>query len=377
MSLNTDLVANEFAHISSTYFNTAYFGPSPKRSKNYVEKTLHNELDPSFSDYHEWMQIPETTRELIAKLLNTSIDCIAHGTSSSELVAQIAEGIEWKKNDVVVSFSHEYPSNVLTWKRLEEEGRLQFKVLPAEISLDPKALADQLPKETKMVNISHVTFDTGKKIDLIEMGKVLKERGILFLVDATQSLGGLEITPKELESVDILVCSTYKWLLGAHGHAFLYIRPELQDKIRHWSLSWTKAPFSKKVSSLLNYTTETLPGARKFDRGQASNRLINKCLQGSLELLLELGLKNIQAHNANLRDYFLSNYPRSKYQLKTPENAWGNIICLKAKRESEDLASQLKTEKIDISVREGNLRISFHLFNTKSEVEKLLAALNI
>ena len=90
MSLNTDLVASEFAHISSTYFNTAYFGPSPKRSREYVERTFNKELDPSFSDYHEWMKIPEITRDLFARLLNTSVDNIAHGTSSSELVAQIA-----------------------------------------------------------------------------------------------------------------------------------------------------------------------------------------------------------------------------------------------------------------------------------------------
>jgi len=106
--------------------------------------------------------------------------------------------------------------------------------------------------------------------------------------------------------------------------------------------------------------------------------LANSCLEAGLELIDEIGLENIAEHNAELRDYFLENYPKNKYHLITPREAMGNILALKARDlDSITLERELKFRNVDISVRQGNLRISFHLFNTQDQVDQLISALDI
>jgi selenocysteine lyase/cysteine desulfurase len=151
-----------------------------------------------------------------------------------------------------------------------------------------------------------------------------------------------------------------------------------QDQIYHLNANWILSPNSKQVYNLLDYTTETLPGARQYDRGQAANLLCSGCLEGSLDFLLEVGLAKIEKHNASIRNYFLANYPKEKYNLVTPLEHMGNIVCLKAVGgDSIALEAELKKRNVDVSVRQGNIRLSFHIFNTARQVDELIKALDM
>lgn len=376
-----ELVKSEFAHLDSTYFNTAYFGPSPYRAKQKVSRALQKELDPSFYDYNTWMGISERLRGMIATFLGRLVDTIAHSASSSDTINNIVHGYEFAQGDVVAAINTDYPSNVLPWmvcQKLNPQMKFELLDLKGEIVPTAQWLAKNLPANTKIFSISHVTFDTGKRIDLLEIGRLMRERNILFVVDATQSLGGLAISQDELDTIDVLTCSSYKWMLGPYGHAFAYYSPLAQQKIRQNCGNWIISPNSKIVHNLVNYTTETLPGARMYDRGQASNMLAMACLEASLEFFQELGANTIEQHNKIVRDYFLANYPKKKYELLTPLDHMGNIVALKAlHKDPLKLERELKFRNIDISVRQWNLRLSFHLFNTVEQVDQLLSALDI
>ncbi len=378
-SVTQKLIEKEYAHLKSIYFNSAYFGPSPIRSKATIELAMQKELDPSFYAYDEWMSISENLRIKFAELLKTKADFITHSTSSSDVVNIVANGFIFEKGDHVAAIDKDYPSNILPWM-LAEKNFKQFTF--DRIELDqavPTAewLEKKLHPQTKIFDMSWVTFDTGKKMDILSIGKMLRSKGILFIVDATQALGGMDITPEELSYVDILTCSSYKWMLGPYGHAFAYFNQTAQDKIYHRNANWILSPKSKVVYNLLDYTTETLPGARQYDRGQAANLLCSGCLEGSLSFLNEVGLATIEKHNAQIRDYFLEHYPKDKYSLVTPKDSMGNIVCLKASNaDSVALENELKSRNVDVSVRQGNIRLSFHIFNSKSQVDELIKALD-
>lgn len=375
-----EFVRKEFHHLDTTYFNTAYFGPSPYSAKQKVSRALQKELDPSFYEYNKWMGISERLRNLLAQLLQTSADNIFHSTSTSDVINIIANGLEVKNDLCVCALDKDYPSNVLPWMRAEELGLLKFQLLQLGDEPVPTVswLEKHLPANCQVFNISHVTFDTGKKIDILGIGKLLKQRDILFVVDATQSLGGMEITEEEMKVIDVIACSSYKWMLGPYGHAFAYFSSKAQEMIKHRTGNWIVSPKSREVYNLLDYTTETLPGARKYDRGQASNMLAMSCLEASVEFLLEIGLEKIKQHNACLRDHFLANFPKKKFEIITPKDFMGNIIALKAKGiDPKELETELKFRNIDVSVRQGNIRLSFHIFNQKEQVESLIQALDI
>jgi selenocysteine lyase/cysteine desulfurase len=375
-----ELIKKEFHHLDTFFFNSAYFGPSPYSAKQKVSRALQKELDPSFYNYNTWMGIPERVREHLAKVIGCNPRNVTHSTSTSDVINLVANGYPFKSNDIVCSINKDYPSNVLPWMRATETRGLNFQLLDLGDELLPtrKWLEETLPKNCKVFNMSYVTFDTGKRMNILEIGKLCKERDILFIVDATQALGGMAITQEELAVIDILACSSYKWILGPYGHAFGYFSDQALEKISHQSGNWITSPNSKVVYNLLDYTTETLEGARKYDRGQAPNMLVNACLEAGLEFLLDVGLETIEKYNAGLRDYFLDNYPKKKFQLITPVDHMANILCVKATDcDPIVLERELKFRNVDVSIRQGNVRLSFHIFNTRDQVNELIRALDI
>lgn len=378
-SATESLIQKEFSSLSSIYFNAAYFGPSPLRAKETITAAMKRELDPSFYAYDDWMSISEKLRVKFAGLLGVSPDTITHSTSSSDVVNIVANGFIFNPGDRVAAVNKDYPSNILPWMLAERHGKFKFDKLDLGNEIMPTVgwLEKNLHPQTRIFNISHVAFDTGKKVDILSLGKYLRSKNIFFVVDATQSLGGLEITAEELSYIDVLTVSSYKWMLGPYGHAFAYFSQKAQDSIYHLNANWILSPNSKQVYNLLDYTTETLPGARQYDRGQAANLLCSGCLEGSLSFLQEIGLANIRKHNQEIRDYFLAHYPKQKYALVTPLEHMANIVCLKSsKGDSIALEAELRKRNIDVSVRQGNVRLSFHIFNTKAQVDELIKALD-
>jgi cysteine desulfurase/selenocysteine lyase len=380
-SATRSLVEKEYAHLKTLYFNTAYFGPSPIRAKETITKAMNRELDPSFYPYEDWMSISEKLRVKFANLIKVSPDNITHSTSSSDVINIIANGFTFDAGDRVAAVDKDYPSNILPWMLAERHGKFKFdKIeLGSDIVPNPAWLERNLKPQTRIFNMSYVTFDTGKKMDLVSIGKFLKSKDILFVVDATQALGGMDITAEELSYIDVLTVSSYKWMLGPYGHAFAYFSQRAQDNIYHLNANWILSPNSKQVYNLLDYTTETLPGARQYDRGQAANLLCSGCLEGSLSFLQEVGLENIRKHNLEVRNHFLEHYPKNKYSLVTPLEHMGNIVCMKAVNNADSIAleAELKKRNIDVSVRQGNMRLSFHVFNTKAQVEELIKGMDI
>ncbi len=375
-----ELIKKEYLHLGTIYFNSAYFGPSPYSAKQRIMQATQKELDPSFWAYDSWMGIAERIRKEIAKLLDVEADHIMHSTSTSDIINTVANGYNFNKGDIVCAIDKDYPSNIIPWMRCQEKYDIDFRLLDLgdqEVPT-PEWLEKNLPTGTKIFDMSYITFDTGKKMDILSIGKMLKKKDILFVVDATQALGGMQITKEEFEVIDVLACSSYKWMLGPYGHAFGYFSNKAIDLIDASTGQWLVSPNSKVVYSLLDYTIETLPGARKYDRGQTANPLVMSCLEASLNFLNEITLPVVQKHNADIRDYFLANYPKDKYELITPKEYMGNIICLKTKGiDPLELERELKFNNVDVSIRQGNVRLAFHIFNTEEQVDKLIEALDI
>ena len=335
-------------------------------------------MDPSFFDHTNWLAISERVRAGMAHLLGVAPECVTHSTSTSDVISLVANGYPLEKGDVVCSLDLEYPSNVLPWMRAKETRGIDFRLLDLGDALVPTPawLDEHLPDKTKIFNISYVAFDTGKKIDLLSVGTYLRERGVFFILDATQAFGGMSLTSQEMEVVDVVSISSYKWMLGPYGHAFGYFSKSAWEKIEHKGGNWLVTPKFYDMGRLLKYTTETLVGARKYDRGQTPNMLAMSCLEAAIDFFKVVGLENIQKHNAYIRDNFLENYPKEKYTLITPTSYMGNIICLKSHGiDSAELANKLKKHRIDISIRQGNIRLSFHVFNTLDQVGLLTEAL--
>jgi selenocysteine lyase/cysteine desulfurase len=248
------------------------------------------------------------------------------------------------------------------------------RLLPHELLFDPQRLVAALSAKTRIVNVSHVSFQSGLRVDLLSLGRHLREREIIFVVDATQSLGGLTISSQELENIDVLACSTYKWLLCPYGTAFAYWAPRVQPMVRPLQAGWLSMP--QAPHRLTEYAEEWREGACRFDRGQAPNLLVNTAVHASLSLFHELGLKTIEDYNQQLVRTFLDSLAGTKILVGQGGGLPSNILSVGvAGADPASLQARLRDANIDVSVREGNLRVSFHFFNSKAQVFRLIEML--
>jgi len=375
--MNETVVREEFSRLKkSLYFNAAYLGPSPKRALRRAEEALVIEGDPSYFGHEQWKPLPDKLRVQIAGLLGGNSENVSHHTSVCEVISLIAAGYSFRQGDVVIAFDGEYPSDVLPWMLHEKNKGYELRLLPID-SLMNDDFIDKLPAKTKVINFSNVSFNTGRRLKLMPLLKQLKEKEIFTVIDGTQSFGGLKLESEVLPYIDCFTCATYKWLLGSYGHAFAYWTDEALRKVERQQANWQVALTCQGANRITDCTLETLPGARKFDRGETANMINMSMLSGSFDFLNEVGLEAIEAHNQKLVRQFLKDLSREKFEVLTPEEYRGNIVCLKAKGvDSLKLESELRKNNIDTSVREGNLRLSFHLYNTSEQVNTLLQVLS-
>jgi selenocysteine lyase/cysteine desulfurase len=362
--------------LKSVYLNSAYMGPLPTVAKDRVSEMAERCLDPAFWRYDDWFKISDIIRSRYAKLLGCHSDFIALSTSVSELVSHVANGLSLTDDDEVVLMNGDYPSMILPWMVAATRIGFKIRMLEVEDFLEPARLKSNLSKNVRLVGVSHVLFNTGAKLPIDAIGAICRENESLFLSDVSQSFGGMTIPSKALQSVDILVGVGYKWLLGPYGSAFGYFSVRALAKVERSHATWLVSPNSKSSENLLNYSISTLSGARRFDRGQTPSFLISAALDGSLGLIQEVGLDKIEQHNSGLVQYFLNSMPKGNI-VATPLDFLSNIVCVKPKKlEPMEMKDRLARDGVDVSVREGHLRVSFHFFNQVTDVDKLLTVLD-
>jgi len=374
--IDENLIHDEFPALrDEIYLDTAAAGPTPRSARAGVDYAFDREQKPSLHDYAEWSQLPDDLRKKISDFSRFTESQISHHSSVGEIVSIVAQGFSLSSDDVVVCFESEYPSDVLPWMLAAESKGFRVERMASEIRYDLDELKKSLPSRTKVLNLSHVSFSSGKRANLLELGRLCRERDILFVVDLSQSLGSLQISDEERELIDVGACVTYKWLLGSYGNAFAYFSPSSCKKIQRTYANWMVSTLSKDTGSLTTYTLETLPEAKKFDRGQAPNPLVTRCLMGSLDLLMKVGPECIEKHNIDLQRYFLENINTDAYEMRcTPGESSIAVVVPKGK-DALALYQKLRKAGVNLSLREGGLRLSFHLFNSKTQVQNLLELL--
>ena len=176
------------------------------------------------------------------------------------------------------------------------------------------------------------------------------------VVDATQACGWL---PVDASRIDVLSCSAYKWLCSPRGTAFMSVRPELHDELTPIGAGWYAGedPYASFYGPPLRLAKD----ARRFDLSPAWFPWI--ATAPTLELLLEIGIEAIHAHDLRLANRF-------REGLCLPP---GNSAIVSA--ELPEAEERLEGTRVMAAARAGLLRTSWHVYNTDDDVDELLALL--
>src|SRR4030095_5746889 len=219
------------------YLNHAAVGPLSVPASQAAQEFLGEALHLGFTAGPQWGQRIESARHNAADLVGGAPDEIAFVKSTAHGLSLIARGLNFIPRDEIIISDTEFPSNVYPWMALEPHGVI-LKKIPSEggeMRLD--RFKHLLSSRPRVVSLSSVQYGNGFRLPLDFIGKICRERGILFCVDGIQSLGAFPIDVAS-EHVDVLAADAHKWMLGPEGVGILYVRGDLLPKIEPVLVGW-------------------------------------------------------------------------------------------------------------------------------------------
>jgi selenocysteine lyase/cysteine desulfurase len=356
------------------YMNHAAVSPYSIPVRDAISKITADLTENGAVNYDDWCQMYEHTRLAGARLVNARAHEIAFMKNTSDGICAVANGIDWREGDTVVTTNVEFPSNFYPWMRLREERGIKMRLAPERDGrIDTDELLALVDERTRVVSISWVQFGSGFRADLARIGKFCRERDILFVIDAIQALGGLKLDV-ERDYVDAFAADAHKYLLGPEGIALLYISDRVIDRIKPTVVGWTSV---KNADNHLDYDLSYRDGAMRFECGSL-NTVGVYGLGAALDLFLETGPDAIENYLLDLTGYLADRLQKKGYEVVSSrrEGETSGIVTCKHERHSPGtLYRQLKSQNIITAPRVKRLRISPHFYNTRKEVDTLIDAL--
>ncbi|NLX14341.1 MAG: aminotransferase class V-fold PLP-dependent enzyme [Phycisphaerales bacterium] len=322
----------------------------------------------------EFYKNAEQIRKSAARLLNAAPDEITFVKNTTEGIGWVANGLNWVTGDNVVTTNVEFPANIYPWMALSAHG-VRLKMVPEENGRIPvERLAEAIDSRTRVLSISAVQYASGFRADLVELGRICKEKGVLFCVDAIQALGAFAIDVRAM-NIDFLSADGHKWLCGPEGCGLFYCRRELIGHLRPVMAGWI---CMKNALDFGKYQFEYVDSAKKFDTGSYNLAGIYG-LGASIEMFMELGLPRISAHLLMLTDRLVEGVRDKGYRVissRQPGEASGIVSFASDLHDHTHIQQHLLNEyRLVITVREGRLRASPHVYNTTEEIDQLVKLL--
>jgi selenocysteine lyase/cysteine desulfurase len=362
------------------FFNHAGVCPLPRVAADAIRKYAQEAENQAYLQT-TWYKDIEQLRRSAATMLNAHRDEIAFIKNTSEGISIVANGIDWKAGDRIVTTAVEYPANIYPWMDLQRRFGCELIMIAEESDSDgrrfvplEKILEAAADPQVRLVTLSHVEFASGQRHDIAQVGRFCRENGKLFCVDAIQTMGILPVDVQTMY-VDYLSADGHKWLLGPEGAGVFYIRRELIEQTRPPLIGWMNVVDAQNYGQY-NYTLR--PDAGRYECGTYNvPGLLG--FKASLELLLGLGIDVVSARIKVLTDYLIEGLSRKGYQIISPrsDERWSGIVSFISPQHPHEqiFASLRKEHHIEIALREGRLRASPHFYNTEQQMDRLVAAL--
>lgn len=358
------------------YLNNASSGPLPRRTVEATAAFTALRAEPyRLSDQLQFAMI-RRSRELAAQLVGASPGEIALMVNTTYGINVAARALPFRKGDVVLTHDREFPANVYPWMALERSG-VRLERIPCVDGLpDEAALLRAMDRPgVRAVTTSWVSFATGYRADLETIGRACRERGLFFIVDAIQGLGAAQLDVKACH-IDLLACGGQKWLLSPWGTGFVYVRDELARELEPSAVGWLAMRASDDFSRLVDYDFTYHDDARRFEVFTLPFQDFAG-FNASAELLLELGLEQVEQHVREIVDRAVDwAASRRDVRLVTPSDPArrAGIVSI-APADPVAASARLKEAGVQHSLREGAIRFSPHCYNTCEEMEQALGLL--
>ena len=361
------------------YLNSASFSPLPLRTQEAGRTAVGRKVTPWTLDAGFAQRQHERARAAAARLINADAADIALTPSVSYGVATAAKVLTIARGSRIIVLEDDHSSPVLEWRtRADAQGFTVETVRRPDdgdwTSAVLAAIARPAAPPISLASISSLHWSDGMLIDIDKVGAALRQRGAMFLVDATQGVGVLPLDVQRLDP-DFVVFPTYKWLLGPYGRAFLYIAKRHQAGI-----PLEQTPSGRRDVRAENeiYFTDTsyVADARRFDMGERDHFISMEMASIGMEMMADWGAAAVAERLLMLTDRIAEGL--GNIGVSVPERRFRtpHILSLSFKPGMlTGLVERLAREGVYVAARIGRMRISPHVYNDEADADRFVAAL--
>ena len=364
------------------YMNTGWSGPSPVSVVQAIKDRLDYEMEqgPTSPEvYESGREIQAAAKDAVAQLLNASTDEICLTDNTTQGLNIVINGLPWRSGDEIISFDLEH-SSVLTPAYFQQlrHGAI-VKVLPIATDEAPDAILAKieaaLTERTRLVFFSHIQFACGLRMPVKGIRELIKERGILLLLDGAQTAGHIFLDMQELDC-DFYSIPGQKWLLGPEGTGALYIRKELIPQVEPTFVAG-RALLPSDDPYRFEPNTSSMD---KFLVTSTSTPLRAGMLE-AINFIQRIGVKEIERRNLDLAASLkrtLQEIPGVKVLSPLDEASSSGLVSFSINGVDPKLAVARLWDQHRIVARSVSyppcMRVSLHFFNTDEELDQVVAA---
>ncbi|HBU54741.1 MULTISPECIES: cysteine desulfurase [Sulfitobacter] len=332
----------------------------------------------------------ESVRGTVARFLNAgNEDHIVFTSGTTEGINLVAYG--WampnlQAGDEIILSVMEHHANIVPWHFLRERQGVVIKWVDVDASgaLDPQAVIDAITPKTKLIAVTQVSNVLGTVVDVKAITAGAHAKGVPVLVDGSQAAVHMPVDVQDI-GCDFYAITGHK-LYGPSGSGAIYINPDRMAEMR---------PFLGGGDMIREVTKDGITyndAPMKFEAGTPG--IVQTIGMGvALDYMMNIGMQNIAAHEASLRDYAVSRLSGLNWvqvQGTTPDKAAIFSFTLDGAAHAHDISTIL--DKKGVAVRAGQhccgplmqhlgqtatCRASFGMYNTNAEIDTLIEALEL
>lgn len=357
------------------YLSAASYSPLPLKTLEAARAAVGRKGRPWTIDNDFAQAQYERTRKAAAALINAApedvalVSSVGYGVSTAAKIFAVPAGAR------VLVLQDDHSSAVLEWVSRAGQGGFTVETVrrPADgdwTAAMLEAVARPGEPPVAIASISSVHWSDGGVVDLHRVAPTLRAHGAALLVDATHSVGVLDVDVQKLDP-DFVAFPTYKWLIGPYGRAFLYVarRHQTNGVPLEQTSSGRRAVRAEQdvYFTDLNYVGD----ARRFDMGERDHFISMEMAAIGMEMIHEWGRPAIVARLAMLTRRLADGLQGTGAAIPDERVRSPHILSLSfSGGMPRDLVARLAAGKIYVSPRLGRLRISPHVYNDEADIDR-------
>lgn len=359
----------------TTYLVSNSLGAMPRRTRDRL-----NEYADAWEEWgvrawaRGWWEMPRTVGDGVAPLLGAGAGEVVMVPNVSAAQAAVVSALDFTpERDALVTTELDFPSVRYVYERLAARLGARLVVVPSDDgqTIDTGRLLAAIDERTRLVAVSHVLFRSAYIMDAAAICRRAREVGALVSLDGYHSVGVIPVDVHAL-GVDFYAGGVLKWLCGGPGGAFLWVRPELSERLAPAVTGWQAHARPFAFEAEMDYAA----GIQRWLGGTPSIPALHAAIEGP-KLLLDAGIEAVRAKSRRQTARLLELADRHGLPVRAPRDAdrRGGTVAFDVAHGYE-VAQYLLSRDVIVDFRpNAGIRVAPHYYTTDDELDAAVAAM--